>query len=142
MGQTCAQPVPLNHQSVPAIEDLQGVGEVGVGRVLHIEQLVAPASVGVVKLEEAGHVVHLEADPEAEGGGEGGPLLQGLLDRGGLALHEPCVVDVTAGLVEGAVSVVDDQVGAGDGVEKLTADREDSAACKKRFVVSIPGYER
>ena len=85
-----------------------------------------------MKLEEAGHVVHLEADPEAEGGGEGGPLLQGLLDRGGLALHEPCVVDVTAGLVEGAVLVVDDQVGAGDRVEKLTADREDSAACKKK----------
>ena len=60
VGQTCAQPVPLNHQSVPSIEDLQGVGEVGVGRVLHIEQLVSPARVGVVKLEEAGDVVHLE----------------------------------------------------------------------------------
>ena len=93
-----------------------------------------------MKLEEAGHVVHLEADPEAEGGGEGGPLLQGLLDRGGLALHEPCVVDVTAGLVEGAVLVVDDQVGAGDRVEKLTADREDSAACKKKGLVNYSRY--
>ena len=53
------------------------------------------------------------------------PFLESLLDGGCLALHEPGVVDVAAGLVAGPLLVVDDQVGAGDGVEVLAVDGDD-----------------
>ena len=58
-----AESVALDDQGVPVV-DLEGVGEVDVVGVLDVLQAVVPPGVGVVQVQQAGHVVHPQTHPE------------------------------------------------------------------------------